>query len=531
MGPDLLTLLESSPDKAIDHYLLKTERSPLSPDSPILKDPAVRLFTATLNNLALKDRPDNPLQSVPTASHRRTTHTAAYPRILGALLARIDCLRVGGNDKSHVGRLLQRFPRISKSFGDAASPFASMYSIDGPKLVEACKNDVDTAQPVIGIEHLTDMDLASNPPKNDNLKPVDNLGPSDTSGKTPPAAQLSNASNVPPDHPQLPTVAPNDTAIIDSIVGPLKLAKRRISLLGNATNPENIKKTRLEATLPRSVHVDVMKYHSPFKNARGLQDSSSNLPEKEWRCDTCGFKTADSSLSSDPSAKSASIVDGPVICSNCEEPRRVSDDASAPTEDRACPECLDILPEGIPERHRRYTTELLKAHLREMHGDYALAIAWRDQQMQRTRDGSTVWTCPSRHCPWIKFHSAKDFEAHILAEHRFANDRDIPIKFLYAIARNEAASVHQTLLENIEKRMYMAEDIANEDLLREVGEFDKLVAQHWVNSTTNKDNKGEHVNDAVNAATQAAGGEAESCTRRASASFELTAACTYHERV
>ncbi|CAK9783325.1 unnamed protein product [Cutaneotrichosporon oleaginosum] len=512
MGPDLLTLLESSPDKAIDHYLLKTERSPLSPDSPILKDPAVRLFTATLNNLALKDRPDNPLQSVPplTVAPRTPPPTPASSVHFWPALTASEWVET-----------ISRFPRISKSFGDAASPFASMYSIDGPKLVEACKNDVDTAQPVIGIEHLTDMDLASNPPKNDNLKPVDNLGPSDTSGKTPPAAQLSNASNVPPDHPQLPTVAPNglwiasptamlglplDTAIIDSIVGPLKLAKRRISLLGNATNPENIKKTRLEATLPRSVHVDVMKYHSPFKNARGLQDSSSNLPEKEWRCDTCGFKTADSSLSSDPSAKSASIVDGPVICSNCEEPRRVSDDASAPTEDRACPECLDILPEGIPERHRRYTTELLKAHLREMHGDYALAIAWRDQQMQRTRDGSTVWTCPSRHCPWM----------------------DIPIKFLYAIARNEAASVHQTLLENIEKRMYMAEDIANEDLLREVGEFDKLVAQHC---TTNKDNKGEHVNDAVNAATQAAGGEAESCTRRASASFELTAACTYHERV
>lgn len=85
-------------------------------------------------------------------------------------------------------------------------------------------------------------------------------------------------------------------------------------------------------------------------------------------------------------------------CANCEEPRgkRWEDDYV----DVHCPECMELLPEGVPERECLYSSGAhLKEHVLEMHGEYALAAAWRDQQ-KKTSPVHSVWTCPSKRCPW-----------------------------------------------------------------------------------------------------------------------------------
>jgi hypothetical protein len=53
MPPDLVDFLGSSPYDAIKYYLLKSGRDTVSPSSPILQDPAIRVYTATLVRVTL----------------------------------------------------------------------------------------------------------------------------------------------------------------------------------------------------------------------------------------------------------------------------------------------------------------------------------------------------------------------------------------------------------------------------------------------------------------------------------------------
>lgn len=108
----------------------------------------------------------------------------------------------------------------------------------------------------------------------------------------------------------------------------------------------------------------------------------------------------------------------PETCAACEELRPQkseesaegtdsADSTSAPADSgpvtpaqRPCPECEDLLPEGVAEREKTYTPTALKAHMFEWHSDYTLAVMWRDNQ-KKVFGSRTVWMCPSKRCPWV----------------------------------------------------------------------------------------------------------------------------------
>jgi hypothetical protein len=161
-------------------------------------------------------------------------------------------------------------------------------------------------------------------------------------------------------------------------------------------------------------------------------------------------------------------------CSNCEEPRGKSweyDYVDVP-----CPECMELLPEGAPERERLYSSGAhLTEHVLERHGDYSLAAAWRDQQKKTTTTPS-VWSCPSKRCPWSTFWTASDFESHLLSAHLTGNEKRIPVKYLYSIARfkwGDVQGYRLVQLEDLERRMYQAEDAEVKRIEREMLEFNE----------------------------------------------------------
>lgn len=336
-----------------------------------------------------------------------------------------------------VGLLLKRLPYISGPFNDPSNVLSPG---DAQALVEACSKDLENAQPKKGIKYFTDKKLGRTPPPGTKLKTVQPqpekmtatsqpsttpCHPSATTFQTPAASQRAGILTQPAASPWPPTLSTQATvpSISTPTLGPplgpsissTTMSLRSTSTTGASTSDQHIlAKMKAQKQAVRNAHRRI--FNTPLLGFgirfQSIHQAASarpaalmhSRPEQEWRCPNCGFKNPEPIHPSEEPVKNDTSeikekVEETATCSNCKELRGKSDVPTTGTGDRACPECQEFLPEGIPERARVYSSELLKAHVIDWHSDYAIAVAWCTQQ-EVVSAGATIWACPSMRCPW-----------------------------------------------------------------------------------------------------------------------------------
>ncbi|BEI90533.1 uncharacterized protein CcaverHIS019_0306030 [Cutaneotrichosporon cavernicola] len=495
MSPDVVDLLLAPAYEAVEYYLTKSGRGSISPESHILLDPGVRLYTSSIVRLALcfKYWDTEWTDVVPAIYKPGTKRGSAYRVTLGALLSRIDTLKIttdGREDTSNVGMLLRRLPRFTAASGGTAPIFGTLTATDLPGLIEACKKDIMKTEPIKHIKYFTDANLANNPPPGVKLRvahpsisqalvshPGVTIGtfvtPINSGPSLPPAATPADSITFQPSATAT-TLAPTTAQLLSSRVTGNN--RRKMSKQDSAIARR--KKQRVDEALPgigfrclrqptSSSHQNVSSHMAALVYpAHSWGPSAVQLHlDQEWRCHNCAFKNPAQFVKNEDSQGND---EDPVTCSNCEEPHRQSEDL--PSEDISCPECQEILPEGIPERERLFNPDLLKTHVLEWHSDYALAVSWRDQQ-KTVASGTVVcsFTTPTR------------LEKHLLVEHISTSEKRIPPKYLYAIARktwvDDISSYRHYQLEALERRKFQAEDDALAAVSCELARLKKLFAE------------------------------------------------------
>ncbi|BEJ13568.1 hypothetical protein CspHIS471_0307420 [Cutaneotrichosporon sp. HIS471] len=500
MSPDVVDLLRAPAYDAVEYYLTKSGRGSISPESHILLDPGVRLYTSSIVRVALcfKYWDTEWTDVVPAIYKPGTKKGSAYRVTLGALLSRIDTLKIttdGREDTSNVGMLLRRLPRFIVASGGPAPVFGTLTATDLPGLIEACKNDIMKTKPIKHIKYFTDTNLARNPPPGVKLQvaqpsisqalvshPDVTIGtsvtPINSNPSLPPAATPTSSITVQPSATAT-TLAPTTAQLLSNRI----TSKNRRKMSEQDSTIAHRKKRRVHAALfgiafgrlpqpASSSHKNVSSHTATLVYPAHSWGPSAVQPHlyQEWRCHNCAFKNPAQPVKNEDSQGNE---EDPVTCSNCEEPHRQSEDL--PSEEITCPECQEILPEGIPERERLFNPDLLKTHVLEWHSDYALAVSWRDQQ--KTVSSGTV-IC--------SFTTPTGFEKHLLVEHISTSEKRIPPKYLYAIARktwvDDISSYRYYHLEALERRKFQAEDDALAVVSCELARLKKLFAEQCVST-------------------------------------------------